>query len=134
VVGCAVEDEPLRQEALGLCHQLDPAMQTFNFAAALETIFHLVNGANRYIETQAPWQLAKAAHLSRLQAVLAVLAEVIRIVAIALEPVMPLVSTSIWNQLGLGDGPRRLADASRWPGIVSGQPLGKRVVLFPKTA
>jgi len=130
-IGCAVGDEPLRQEALSLAQKLEAAMRLVNFAEALDVMFQLVTHANRYIEAQAPWQLAKESQSARLQTVLNVLAEVIRIVAIALEPFMPSVSHAIWDQLGSGSAPRRLADASRWPGLISGQPLGKRTVLFP---
>jgi len=130
-VGCAVEDEPLRQEALALAEQVERAMQALNFSQALDAIMALVSHANRYIESQAPWQLAKTS-AARLQAVLSVLAEVLRIAAILLEPFMPSVSAAIWEQLGLGTTPRRLADTTRWPGLTPGQPLGKRDVLFPK--
>ena len=130
-VGCAGDDEPLRQKALALSARLSAALDELNFSAALEAIFQLVTHANRYIEGQAPWQLAKAADPRRLQTVLSVLAEVLRIVAISLEPFMPAVSTAIWQQLGMGDAPRRLSDATQWTGLSSGQALGKREVLFP---
>ena len=129
------EDEPLRQEALALGDRVHAAMQTLSFSDALEAIFQVVTHANRYIETQAPWQLAKQqdAGQARLQAVLYLLAEVIRIVAITLEPFMPTVSSAIWEQLGMGRAPRQLADAAHWPGLLAGQLLGPRVILFPKT-
>lgn len=131
-VGCAVDDEPLRQEALGLGQRMDAAMVRLNFADALEAIFQLISHANRYIETTAPWQLAKASPPERLHTVLAVLAEVIRIVAIGLEPFMPRVAQTIWDQLGMGQVPRRFADTTRWPSLKARQPLGKRDVLFPR--
>ncbi len=132
-VGCAVEDEPLRQEALHLAGRIDDTLAVLNFAQALEMTSQLVTHANRYIESQAPWQLAKATHQERLHTVLSVLVEVIRVVAITLEPFMPSVSEAIWQQLGMGSAPRRLADATRWPCVTPGQALGKREVLFPKS-
>ncbi len=131
-IGCAVDDEPLRREALELGRRMDVLMQTFNFSEALMTVFHLISHANRYIETQTPWELAKTGQTARLQSVLAVLAEILRIVGIVLEPFMPQVSEAIWQQLGLGSAPRRLADCTRWPGLTAGQPIGKRDVLFPR--
>ena len=128
------DDEPLRQEALVLGDRVQTAMQTLSFSDALEAIFQVVSHANRYIEAQAPWKLAKQQDEGplRLQAVLYVLAEIIRIVAIALEPFMPTVSEAIWEQLGMGRAPRQLADAAQWPGLLAGQLLGPRAVLFPK--
>jgi len=131
-VGCAVEDEALRQEALGLPKRLEASMDLLNFSGALEAIFQLVNHANRYIETRAPWQLAQASQTARLHTVLGMLAEAIRIVAITIEPFMPQVSSAIWHQLGLGSSPKRLVDCSRWPGLIAGQSMGARAVLFPR--
>lgn len=131
-VGCAVDDVPLRDAALGLTKHLDERMARLDFSGALEGIFQLITHANRYIESQAPWQLAKASDSARLHTVLAVLAEVIRIVAVVLDPFMPTVAEAIWSQLGLGETPRRLRDTTQWPGCTAGQPIGTRAVLFPR--
>ena len=92
----------------------------------------VVTQANQYIESQAPWSLAKQGHTARLHSVLRVLVEVLRIVSIVLQPFMPSVSTAIWKQLGLEGGPQRLSDAARWPGIPQGLNIGTRQVLFPR--
>ena len=133
-VGCAVEDEPLRRSATGLPAVLDAAMARLRFSAALETIMGVVTQANQYVETTAAWKLAKQPDLApRLRTVLNVLAEVIRIVAITLEPFMPSVTEEIWRQLGCGGTPRRFADAAAWGKLPAGQPLGTSRILFPKT-
>ena len=102
------------------------------FSAALEAVMRVVAQANRYIEPQAPWNLAKQTHQARLHSVLNGLAEIIRIVAIALEPFTPSVAHAMWQQLGCGTTPRRFDDAARWPGIPPGQHIGTRQVLFPR--
>jgi len=131
--GCAVEDEPLRQAATALPSVIDQAMARLDFSIALDAIMSVVSQANRYIESQAPWQLAKTSHTTRLHTVLNVLAEVLRIVAVGLEPFMPSVATAIWEQLGLEGAPQQLCDVARWPGIPPGQNIGTRQVLFPRT-
>ena len=56
--------------------------------AALEAIWQRVRRLNRYVEEQAPWQLAKdAAHAGRARRVLASLAEGLRVVDRAAAPV-----------------------------------------------
>jgi methionyl-tRNA synthetase len=132
-VGCAVEDIPLRDEAVGLAKQLDERLPLLDFSGALEAVFHLVTHANRYIESQAPWQLAKAADPARLHTVIVTLAKVIRVVAIGLTPLLPSVADAIWEQLGLREVPRRLQDTVQWPGLPEGRPLGTRCVLFPRS-
>ena len=132
-IGCAVDDEPLRQAAVGLTARMDEAMARLDFSASLEAVMGLVSRANRYIEAVAPWKLAKQADSrQRLHTVLHVLAEVVRIVAMTVEPFMPSVAEAIWRQLGGGDAPRRLADAARWPGLAAGQRIGEHPVLFPR--
>jgi len=130
-VGCAVEDEPLRQAALELAAALERAMARMEFSTALDAIMRVVTQANQYIEAVAPWKLAKARETARLHGVLHVLAEVIRIVAITLEPFMPSVAEAMWGQLGCR-GERRLADATRWGMIPAGQAIGPHPVLFPR--
>ncbi|MBI3331030.1 MAG: methionine--tRNA ligase [Candidatus Omnitrophica bacterium] len=129
-VGCAVDDEPLRQAVLGLAAAVERAMATVEFSSALEAIMRVVTQANQYIETAAPWKLAKAQETARLQGVLRVLAEVIRITAILLSPFMPSVADAVWRQLGCRDE-RRWADAARWGGLAPGQAIGPHPVLFP---
>jgi methionyl-tRNA synthetase len=132
-VGCAVDDEPLRQEALALVPAMEAAMAAPDFSAALAAIMALVAHANRYIESQAPWKLAKDKNQARLGTVLSVVAEVLRSVAITLQPFMPSVSTAIWQQLGLSGRPSRLTDAAVWPGLTPGQPIdAEHPVLFPR--
>lgn len=131
-VGCAVEDEPLRAGAARLPDVVEGAMARVDFSSALAAILRVVTQANRYIETQAPWQLAKDGSRERLCAVLSVLAEVIRIVAIMLEPFMPSVAEAMWRQLGLAAAPRHLENARRWPGLIAGRSVGTPQVLFPR--
>jgi methionyl-tRNA synthetase len=134
-VGCAVEDEPLRQAAMGLSALVDEAMARLDYSTALEAIMRVVTQANQYIEVAAPWKLAKQADgARRLQTVLNILAEVIRVASLALEPFMPSVAEAMWQQLGCGRTPRRLQDASRWPGLAAGQAIGSHPILFPREA
>jgi len=132
-IGCAVEDEPLKQAALGLPAALEEAMKHIEFSSALAAIMGVVSQANRYVESAAPWKLSKDPGMTaRLHTVLNELAEVARIVSISLEPFMPSVAEAIWQQMGFGQSPRRLSDAARWSGIPSGQAIAAHPVLFPR--
>ena len=55
---------------------------------ALETLWATLAETNRYISAQEPWKLAKT-DLERTGTVLYVCAEVVRIVALLSQPVMP---------------------------------------------
>ncbi|HEX9780232.1 MAG TPA: methionine--tRNA ligase [bacterium] len=130
--GLGSEDRALREAVQALPGTLDAAMADVQFSSALEAIMRVISQANQYIESQAPWTLAKQGDSRRLRAVLRTLAETIRAASILLEPFMPGVAAAIRAQLGLGEAPRLLADAAAWPGLADGQRLGPKAVLFPK--
>ena len=133
-VGCAVDDLSITQAGVGLAAEVEAAMSRLAFSNALEAIMRLVAQANQYIEAVAPWNVAKQANaLPRLEGVLRILAEVLRILAIVLDPFMPSVAATIWQQLGCGAAPRRLQDASQWMQLQTGQAVGPHPVLFPRT-
>lgn len=70
------------------------------FARALEALWELVRALNKYVDTQAPWVLAKEGQTERLNTVLYVLLACMRKVALALWPVMPHAATLMLHQLG----------------------------------
>ncbi|MCL2324544.1 MAG: methionine--tRNA ligase, partial [Actinomycetia bacterium] len=103
--GCTQEGEELRAIAAGLSERVDAAFARCDFAAALEAVWDLVKATNRYLETSAPWTLAKAAEDSpehaRLQAVLYAALEACRIVALYTAPVLPNTAAEVHARLGL---------------------------------
>jgi methionyl-tRNA synthetase len=72
----------------------------YNFSAALEAIWELINMANKYIEDTKPWNLAKEKKTDELKAFIYLLVEVIRSVGKAISPFMPQTASSIKEQLG----------------------------------
>ncbi|HAA75332.1 TPA: methionine--tRNA ligase subunit beta [Candidatus Latescibacteria bacterium] len=67
----------------------------------LEAIWGLVREANRFVETQAPWALAKdESKRQELEETIYGLLEVMRHVAVWTYPVMPERSQRMWEQLG----------------------------------
>lgn len=126
-------ERALGEAAVALEARVGEAMGRLEFSVALEAIMDVVARANQYIEQAAPWKLAKQPERAKqLERVLAVLAEVIRIVAILLDPFMPCAAEAIWQQLGCGAALRRYADAARWSGLAAGQAIAAHPVLFPR--
>lgn len=72
----------------------------FNFSAALEEIWELINMANKYIEETRPWILAKENKTDELKGFLVVLVEAIKKIKQAISPFMPQTAESIREQLG----------------------------------
>lgn len=77
-------------------------MDNLNFNLALDSVWEIVSRANKYIDETMPWSLAKEADkTAELQSVMYHLADALRIVAIALQPVLTQSPAKIFAQLGL---------------------------------
>jgi len=110
------------------------AFETYRFHEGLAAIWTLVSETNRYIVRWEPWSLAKdPAATGRLDAVLHNAAEAIRIVAVALSPVMPAAAAEIWRRLGCPGAveDRGLAGLA-WGGLAAGQRVRGGPALFPR--
>jgi methionyl-tRNA synthetase len=122
-----------------------PQMEGYLLHEALTTLWDFVGEANRFVDREQPWNLAKEARagdeaaIKRLQATLGDLLEACRLIALAAAPVMPAVAHRVHEQLGLahdygedGSGGPRLADHAAWgAGAIDGK-TGAAEILFPR--
>ncbi len=111
-------------------------MEDFDYQAAARVVIDLVAEANLYIETCAPWALAKDPEKSdELAFVIWSLLEAIRIVAILLSPFTPEASSEVIRRIGLPDEPvTDLEAACVWGAFEGGTPVEKGAALFPRIA
>lgn len=74
-------------------------------AGAIKAICEIGNAANLYYQEQAPWSYLKGegANEDRARAIVTACAEIVRLIAIAIKPVVPDFSSKIFSQLGSGD-------------------------------
>jgi methionyl-tRNA synthetase len=94
-------------------------LDAVEISPALESVWEFVRRLNRLVEEEAPWKLAKdEAQAGRLDVVLHSLAAGLRLVALALYPVVPGTALEILRRLGQphGDGDVLLAGAT-WDGL-----------------
>jgi methionyl-tRNA synthetase len=77
-------------------------MERYAFQAALAEVFELIRRANKYIDENAPWVLARdmSANASRLARVMYNLLEALRVSAILLTPFIPNSTAEILRQIG----------------------------------
>jgi len=92
-------------------------------------IWEVVADANRYVDAQAPWALAKT-DPTRRDTVLWVLVETIRRVTLLVQPFMPGSTARILDQLAVPADNRSFAAFERE--IQSGTPLPKPEGVFPR--
>jgi methionyl-tRNA synthetase len=91
-----------------------------NVTGALDTVWEFVRRLNRLVEEEAPWKLAKdEAQAARLDAVLNALAAGLRLVAIAVYPVIPATAVEVLSRLGQAFGPADLLlEKATWASLV----------------
>jgi methionyl-tRNA synthetase len=95
----------------------------------------VVARANGYLVEKEPWKLAKdPARRAEVASILYAAAETLRILAIAISPVMPDAAARLWAQLGI-DEPleaQRLPEGGRWGLLAPGTRTTKGEALFPR--
>ena len=100
----AEKDAELVAMASSLRDKYEEQMEKFAFQNALGEIFKVISRANKYIDENAPWVLAKdEAQKPRLAKVLYNLLETVRICAGLLQPFMPDTAAEIGKRLGGAD-------------------------------
>ncbi len=98
------KDAELLAMASGLRDKYEEQMEKFAFQNALAEIFKVISRANKYIDENAPWVLAKSEEQKpRLARVLYNLLETVRICAGLLTPFMPDTAAEIAKRLGGAD-------------------------------
>jgi methionyl-tRNA synthetase len=120
----------LTSEFEGVAERVQTRFDGVEISAALEEIWKLVRLLNRYVQEEAPWQLAKDdAQAERLDSVLCGLAEGLRVVSVLLHPFMPEATGRLLEALGQEDVS---IQAATLDGRTRGALVGELAPLFPR--
>lgn len=127
-------DVKIREHALMTAKGFDECMEEIAFNKALSTLWDYIGVVNKYIDESSPWSLAKAGEKERLNTILWVLVESIRIVAILVYPFMPGSAAEIWRLLGYRErlDSVRMSDAREWGRSNPGTKVGDVKSIFPR--
>jgi len=113
----------------------DRHMGSVELSQALAAAWEIVARANAYLVEKEPWKLAKdEARRDELAGVLYAAAETLRVLAVALSPVMPGAASRLWTQLGIEEAldAQRLPEAVSWGRLEQGTVTAKGESLFPR--
>ena len=126
-------DDDLKQMVSTLRDRYEAEMEHFQFQNALEQVFKTIQRANKYIDENAPWTLAKdPANRARLATVMYNLLETIRICAVLLTPFIPDSAEKIFDQIGACPCCRTWEKANVWGSLHPDVTVHKGEVLFPR--
>ena len=138
--GCKTWAEPqeVDTQLMGMASALRDTyqkdMDTYAPHKALEEVFKVIQRANKYIDENAPWALAKDMEQSgaRLAHVLYNLLETTRICGVLLTPFMPESMDKLFAQIGACEGCRTWDSAGVWGSLSDHATVSKGENLFPR--
>ena len=123
------EDRALLDAVYALPQTTRGEMKAFRIHKALEAIWQVVGDANRYFASQEPWALKKT-DPERMATVLYVTAEVIRVVAVMVQAVMPQSAGKLLDLLAVPQDARQFTD-TQTP-LAAGTQLPQPQGVFPR--
>ena len=106
-------------------------MKDFSLHLILAEIWRVVAEANRYFAAEEPW-IKRKTDPARMATILYVTAEVLRMIAIMAQPVMPASMAKLLDLLGVAEGARLFVDAERSLALTPGSPLPAPAPIFPR--
>jgi methionyl-tRNA synthetase len=125
------DDRKILDQASALAGKSRALMQDYALHHILSEIWCVIGEANRYFASQEPWVKRKS-DPTRMETILGVTAEVLRIVAIVAQPFMPAAMARLLDLLGVEQNVRSLADSEIGEALSSGRRLPEPTALFPR--
>jgi methionyl-tRNA synthetase len=125
-------ETPLAPAAAQTSADAEAAVARIAPHAALAAIWGLVGHANKFVDDEKPWSLAKdPSSGARLDRCLRALLEALRATAILVWPFLPATAERIWRDLGLEGTPAAVAPGG-WDLLPPGTQVRPSGPLFPR--
>ena len=131
----------LKANGSTLGEEVSTAYQNLGFSHASNRILALVKAANKYLDDEAPWSLYKQGEQEAVDIIIYSVLESVRLSAYFLSPIIPGLSTKIYQQLGFDTDFDVLepvaqllpfAQQSQWGILPTGQVLRSAKPIFQK--
>ncbi len=127
-------DRELSTACLKFAQEAETLFRELAFHRFLSNTWEIINLANKYIDTRAPWALAKEANKKNLlSTVLYQLLETLRFISVFISPIIPQTAEKIFQQLGVSEPSlKTLVSLQRWGALQPGGKIYKGEALFPR--
>jgi methionyl-tRNA synthetase len=122
-------DKAMLSAARALLTEVRAQHEAYAISKAMDVIWRVVADCNRYFAGQEPWALKKT-DLARMETVLWVTAEVLRMVGLLIQPYVPASSAKLLDLLAVPDGQRSFAAFG--DELRTGEPLPAPAPVFPR--
>lgn len=125
----SADDEAIMAAAAALLAEARIHHEVQAINKALDAIWKVVADANRYFAAQEPWALKKT-DPARMETVLYVTADVLRVIGILVQPYMPSAAARLLDLLSVGSASRQFADLGTR--LAAGTALPAPAPVFPR--
>ncbi|MBW4649685.1 MAG: methionine--tRNA ligase [Kastovskya adunca ATA6-11-RM4] len=134
-------DNSLKAAGKELGSRVINAYESLAFSKACEDILTLIRASNKFVDEQAPWSLYKQGNTAAVAEVLYSVLESVRLSAYLLSPIIPSLSTDIYQQLGFSTDFNNLSlfkdsmtfsTHTAWGTLSPNQQLGEAKPIFAK--
>ncbi|WPX96975.1 methionine--tRNA ligase [Candidatus Bandiella euplotis] len=125
----AEKDRAILSHSYQLIEKIRVLVDNQSLKQILEEIIDLANAANVFIDEEAPWKLKESDPI-RMQTVMYVLAEVIRVIAVLLQPFMPESSAQALDCLDVKQ--RTFNSLNSANGVIPGTEIVQPKIIFNK--
>ena len=131
---CSERGEELICKLKGLSTQVGSCYEEFHFYQGINLIMEVLRDANSYVQEEKPWELCKTHQIERLNVVINLVFETLRVAGILLQPIVPGISEKLLTKLSVKDRSWRAAREFGWDGYhsVSRPLMAGDTVLFPR--
>ena len=126
------KDAALEALAAQVKTQAREKIERLEVHSAIEEALNLARATNRYIVIREPWTLYKNGQTELLEATLYHCLEVLRLVGVALSPILPGRCAHLFHQIGAPALPDVWERSMTWGGLTPGSPTPGGEALFPR--
>eukprot|EP00741_Cyanophora_paradoxa_P013025 tig00020675_g12579.t1 len=117
-----------------LVRECAAAYERLDFTGACEAALAISRYCNKWVDVEAPWTLYKNGEKEKADAVIVAVLESVRVVAILLSPVVPLLASRVCAQLGYT--PEQFAslrwDEAKWGFLKTGMQMPQPAPVFQR--
>jgi methionyl-tRNA synthetase len=119
-------DTMLLEECRKKAQEAGLAYERFDYREAVRLILEISSMGNRYFQENAPWEMVKT-HKDEAHKVITDCANIAKILSVVMNPILPMFSRSIEEQLGI--------DAQKWDDLdktLEDHKIGEAKIVFSK--
>ena len=128
-------DQEIINKAAQTVQDVERLLESLEFSKMLASIWKLIDLANKYIDSSAPWKLAKSETTrEKLDTVMYNTLEALRFISILLYPFMPAKSIEMNKQIGMSEDPlsQGIKSLKKWGQLKAGSTINLGDQLFPR--